>query len=121
MSSFIEKLRKKTQIIGMIHVDALPGTPAYQGNFKKILEKALEEAQIYKNCGIDAIAIENMHDTPYLNREVGPEITAAMGIIGYEVKKNTCLPCGIKILAGANKEALAVALCADLDFIRAFK
>jgi membrane complex biogenesis BtpA family protein len=118
-STFLQKLKEKTQIIGMIHVDALPGTPAYGGDFKKILKKAILEAKIYQDCSIDAIAIENMHDTPYLNTNVGPEITAAMSVIGYEVKKTTGLPCGIQILAGANTEALAAALCADLDFIRA--
>jgi hypothetical protein len=68
----------------------------------------------YKEAGIDALAIENMH-----NRSVGPEITAAMAVVGYEVKNTTGLPCGVQVLAGANKEALAVALAGGLDFIRA--
>jgi len=41
-----------------------------------------------------------------------------MAIIGKEIKK-LGLYCGIQILAGANKEALAVAKAAGLDFIRA--
>lgn len=68
----------------------------------------------------DAIMIENMHDLPYLNRHVGPEITAAMSVICNEVKKAAPLiPCGIQILSGANKEAMAVAKATGLDFIRA--
>ena len=63
--------------------------------------------------------IENMHDTPYLNGGVGPEITAAMTAAAREVKTEAGLPTGIQILAGANREALAVALAAGLDFIRA--
>ena len=106
-------------IIGVVHVYALPGTPNYNGNVRKIIEHAKMEALIYKNNGIDLIAIENMHDVPYLKRAVGPEITAMMSIIGYEVKNFTNLPCGIQILAGANKEALAAANSAGLDFIRA--
>jgi len=106
-------------IIGMIHVEPLPGTPKYKGCINSIIEKAKEEALIYKEAGIDALAIENMHDIPYLNRNVGPEIVAAMAVTGYEVKKATGLPCGIQILAGANKEALAVALASGMDFIRA--
>jgi len=62
--------------------------------------------------------IENMHDIPYLNTHVGPEITAAMTVIGYEVRKISELPCGIQILAAANTEALAVALAAGLQFVR---
>jgi hypothetical protein len=68
---------------------------------------------------VDGIAIENMHDVPYLRGRVGPEIVAAMTLVGRAVKMESGLPCGIQILAGANVEALAVAHAAGLDFIRA--
>ncbi len=106
-------------VIGMIHVSALPGTPKYKGSVKQIIEQAKSEALIYKENGIDAIAIENMHDVPYLKRNVGPEITTLMSVIGYEVKNLTKFPCGIQILAGANQDALAAAHSAGLDFVRA--
>jgi len=106
-------------VIGMIHVDALPGTPNYKGSVKNIIEKAIAEAKGYLSAGIDSIAIENMHDVPYLNKSAGSEITSLMSIIGYEVKNKTSLPVGIQILAGANKQALSAAHSAGLDFIRA--
>jgi membrane complex biogenesis BtpA family protein len=106
-------------VIGVVHVAALPGTPNYNGNVTEIIEKAKNEALIYKKNNIDVIVIENMHDVPYLKRAVGPEITSMMGVIGYEVKSLTNLRCGIQILAGANKEALAAANSSGLDFIRA--
>ena len=106
-------------VIAMIHVEALPGTPKYKGNMKNIICAAVDEAMIYKNSGVDAIMIENMHDVPYLNNNAGPEITAAMAIIAYEVKVKTELSIGIQILAGANKAAVAAAHSAGLDFIRA--
>lgn len=109
----------KKPIIGMIHIDPLPGTPNYKGSVKKIIDKALEESEIYLNAGINSIAIENMHDVPYLNRNVGPEIISLMSIIAYEVKNKINIPVGIQILAGANKEALASAKSAGIDFIRA--
>jgi membrane complex biogenesis BtpA family protein len=105
-------------ITGMIHVDPLPGTPKYAGNFTSIIKKAKEEAAIYRDAGIDMIAIENMHDVPYLKQHAGPEIVSAMSVTGYEVKNASRLPCGIQILAGANKEALSAALAGGLDFIR---
>ena len=105
-------------IIGMIHVNPLPGTPKYSGSVKSILDKAKSEASLYRSCGINALMIENMHDAPYLNRFVGPEITTLMSIILYEIKKNYEMPAGIQILAGANKEALAAAHSAGADFIR---
>ncbi len=110
---------KKCPVIGMLHVAALPGTPAYSGAMPRIIDQAVNEAQLYQAAGIDALMIENIHDTPYLNRNVGPEITAAMSVVGHSVKQATKLPTGIQILAGANREALAAALSAGLDFIRA--
>ena len=106
-------------IIGMIHIKALAGTPGYKANDQKIMEQALAEAAIYQAAGIDALAIENMHDVPYLKRKVGPEITTMMSLIGYEIKRQTQMPCGIQILAGANQQALAAAKTAGMDFIRA--
>jgi len=106
-------------VIAMIHTEALPGTPKYKGDMKKIISTAIGEAEIYKDSGVDSIMIENMHDIPYINNNSGPEIISAMAIIAYEVKAKTDLPVGIQILAAANKEAVAVAHSAGLDFIRA--
>lgn len=86
---------------------------------RELIEAAREEARIYRECGVDGIIIENMHDVPYLKGEVGPEIVAAMTAIGTEVKSECALPVGLQILAGANIEAMAVAHAAGLDFIRA--
>jgi membrane complex biogenesis BtpA family protein len=74
-----------------------------------------------KRTNQDSIMIENMHDVPYLNRMVGPEVVAAMTLVGHEVKRvvGGQMPVGIQVLAGANKAALGVAKAANLQFIRA--
>lgn len=119
MKKFIKIFKADKPIIGMIHVDALPGTPKSQNNIKDITEKAKKEAEIYKKAGIDAVILENMHDIPYLNNKLGPEIVSAMTVVCAEVKKILSnIPCGIQMLAGANKEAVAVAKAAGLDFAR---
>ncbi len=106
-------------VIGVIHVGALPGTPRGVQAVSELVARAGNEAKLYRECGIDGVIIENMHDVPYLRGEVGPEIVAAMTAIATEVKGTCGLPVGVQILAGANIEALAVAHAADLDFIRA--
>jgi len=106
-------------VVGVIHVGALPGTPRASLNVGELVNQARHEAKIYRECGVDGIIIENMHDVPYLKGEVGPEIVAAMSLIGAEVKNECALPVGVQILAGANIEAMAVAHAAGLDFIRA--
>jgi membrane complex biogenesis BtpA family protein len=106
-------------VVGVIHVGALPGTPRGAESVAELVRQAKEEARVYRECGVDGVIIENMHDVPYLKGEVGPEIVAAMTAIGIEVKSECRLPVGIQILAGANIEAMAVAHAANLDFIRA--
>ena len=107
------------RVIGMIHLGALPGTPAAKLALAQIEKQAVREAQLFRDAGVHGLMIENMHDTPYLRGRVGPEIVAAMAIIGRAVKETSQLPCGVQILAGANLQAMAVAHAAGLDFIRA--
>jgi Predicted TIM-barrel enzyme len=106
-------------VIAMIHVGALPGTPASGLTLKTIEVQAMDDARIYREAGVHGLMLENMHDTPYLRGRVGPEIVAAMAIIARAVKDASRLPCGVQILAAANTEAMAVAHAAGLDFIRA--
>jgi uncharacterized protein len=83
-----------------------------------LIQATLAEARIYRDAGFTALAIENMHDRPYLKGGVGPEITAAMTAIARDVKRETGLVLGIQVLAGANREALAVAHASGADFVR---
>ncbi len=106
-------------VIGMIHVAALPGTPAGRLPLAKIIATAVREARIYREAGLDGVAVENMHDVPYLRGGVGPEIVACMTAVALAVKAEFRGATGIQILAAANREALAVALAAGLDWVRA--
>jgi membrane complex biogenesis BtpA family protein len=103
----------------MIHLHALPGTPSSKWTVDEVTELAVREALTYRAGGVDAVMIENMHDTPYQRGRVGPEIVAAMAVIGRAVKIECRLPTGVQVLAAANIEAMAVAHAANLDFIRA--
>ena len=107
---------KKKDLVAMIHLAALPGTPKNTLTPNEIREKALEEGKLYQNAGIKTVMIENMHDVPY-TKTVGPEITATMANVAKSIKE-LGLFCGVQVLAGCNKEALAIAHSAALDFVR---
>ena len=62
--------------------------------------------------------IENMHDRPYMRGTVGPEVVAAMATVGRELRRAVPLPLGVQVLAGANREALAVAHSCGAQFVR---
>jgi membrane complex biogenesis BtpA family protein len=116
---FYDKIKSQKLVIGMVHTAASPGTPKFCGSVQDIIDKAVMEAKIYEEAGLDAIIIENMHDVPYLMRKVGDEVVSTLTVVANRVKNEISLPIGIQVLAGANKQALAIALAAGLDFIRA--
>ncbi|MBI5768886.1 MAG: BtpA/SgcQ family protein [Verrucomicrobia bacterium] len=119
MSAAKRLFAAKKPVIAMIHVGALPGTPASAESLCDLETRAVREARLYRDAGVHGLMLENMHDTPYLRGSVGPEIVAAMTVIARAVREASGLPCGVQVLAAANREALAVALAAGLDFIRA--
>ena len=118
LTTFRDRLGSPRALIGMLHVGALPGTPSAQTPLEAIVEQAIADARIYRDEGFTALAIENMHDRPYLRGAVGPEIVAAMTVVAREVRRDVNLPLGLQILAGANREALAAAHASGADFVR---
>ena len=114
----------RTNVIGMIHLGALPGTPAHHMSVDQLIGAAVAEARTYAQVGIDAVLIENMNDLPYVQPggDLGPEIVSSMAVICRAVRQElaqSTIPVGVQILAGANREALAVALASGCQFIRA--
>lgn len=105
-------------LVGMIHVGAMPGTARGGEPISMIAGRAVEEAWLLAEAGFDALIVENMHDTPYLRREVGPEVVAGMTVVAEAVREAVDIPLGIQILAGANRAALAVAHAVGLQFVR---
>jgi membrane complex biogenesis BtpA family protein len=103
----------------MVHVGALPGTPHHRHPLDKITRDAVAEARILDAAGFDAVMLENMHDRPYVLPPHGPETTAAMTRIALAVRAALPgMPMGVQILAGGEREAMAVAAAAGAQFIR---
>jgi membrane complex biogenesis BtpA family protein len=109
---------RRPAVIGVIHVGALPGTPRAAESLAALERRACEEAAAYRAGGVDALMVENMHDVPYLRGGVGPEIVAGMTRLAQAVRAGVDMPVGVQILAAANREAIAVALAAELEFVR---
>jgi uncharacterized protein len=105
-------------LLGVVHLEALPGTPAGRLGLEAIVEAAVADARVYAAAGFHGIVAENIGDRPFLKRAVGPEVVAAMAAVGREVKRAVPLPLGVQVLAGANREALAVALACGARFVR---
>ena len=105
-------------LVGVVHLQALPGTPANRLDVAGIASIAVDEARAYEEAGFHGVMIENTHDRPYLKNAVGPEITAAMAVVSSAIRNAVKLPLGIQILAGANTSAMAVAHSSGASFVR---
>jgi membrane complex biogenesis BtpA family protein len=98
VSTFQKRLGSPRALIGVIHVGALPGTPSAARSIDQIIEQAVAEAAVY--------------------RDGGPEIVAAMTAVACAIKRDVDLPLGVQVLAGANREAIAIAHASGADFVR---
>ena len=108
----------KRALIGVVHLQALPGTPASTHDIESIASIAVDEARLYETAGFNGVMIENTHDRPYLRTGVGPEITAAMSVVASQVRRAISLPLGVQVLAGANSVSMAVAHASGASFVR---
>jgi membrane complex biogenesis BtpA family protein len=107
-------------MIGMVHLGPLPGTPHAVSSRNELIAKAGQDARTLAAAGFEMLIVENMGDRPYVMGSIGPEIVSAMTAACIEVRQAAPqLPLGVQVLAGANQAALAVALAAGADFIRA--
>lgn len=106
-------------LIGVIHAQALPGTPDNRLGVAEIAEKAAAEARIYAEAGFHGLILENTSDRPYVKGQaVGPEIVAALSVVGAEIRRSAPLPLGVQVLAGANRAAIAIAHACGASFVR---
>lgn len=112
------EVTSRSALIGMVHLGPLPGSPGWQGGLPELLDAAERDAERLLEAGFDALIVENMGDVPYLKGRVEPETVAAMTRAVDRVVKLGA-PVGVQILAGANREALGVALAAGARFVRA--
>ena len=81
-------------VIGMVHCLPLPTTAGFDGDYQKILDRAVQDAVTLEKAGVDAVIVENMGDTPFsalLNKAQLAALTAAT----LAVKNAVNIPVGV--------------------------
>src|SRR5688572_15289602 len=101
----MRKLPKKF-LAAMIAVPALPGSPRYAGDDRKILNSALADLRAYQEAGVDALVLENSHDLPYIKPPLPKQAVALMQRVAREIRRRFSGPIGIQMLEAANEIAL---------------
>lgn len=119
MSSIVSDLFPRVKpVVAVIHAGPSPGVP---GNWsvQAAVDRAVAEARLLVELGVDGLLIENAHDAPALDdEETGPEVVAYMTHIAISVRRNASrLPVGIRVLH-ADRAALAIAHGAGCQFVR---
>jgi membrane complex biogenesis BtpA family protein len=108
-------------IIGVIHLQPLPGAPRYAGQpVKEIYAAAVADARTLADGGIDGIILENASDLPFPRPErIGPETVAALTAACLAVGAAVETPIGITCVANGVIPALAIAKAVGARWVRA--
>jgi hypothetical protein len=105
-------------IIGVVHLQPLPGSPRWGGNLKSVIDHALVDARAYQRGGVDAVIVENFGDAPFTKASVEPETIAAMSAAGTAVRAAINVPLGFNVLRNDARAALALCAACGGSFMR---
>lgn len=105
-------------VIGMVHLEPLPGSPRWAGSMDEISRAALADAQALADGGVDALLVENFGDVPFSPGRVDAACVAAMAAVSIQIRRAVSLPLGINVLRTDAQSALAVAAAVGAQFIR---
>mgnify|MGYP001008441123 CR=1 FL=1 len=106
-------------IIGMVHLLPLPGSPKFDGDVEKVIQRALEDAKLLKGGGIDGIIVENAGDSPFLiGEDFDSAAIALMSVITKKIVEMTDLVIGVNCSSNAAVASFAVAKASGAKFIR---
>jgi len=110
--------KNKKLLIGVIHLQPLPGSPRWRGDLEKVIDSAVRDAYAYARGGADAVFIENFGDVPFTKGRVGPETVAAMAAAGRAVRAAIKLPLGFNVLRNDACAALGLCTACGGSFVR---
>lgn len=102
----------------MLHVPALPGSPANSQDFPALRDRVLQDAGALAGGGVDGLILENLGDAPFYPGRVPPHTVAFLAVLGHEVRTRFPLPLGINVLRNDAASALAVSVAVGAQFLR---
>jgi len=105
-------------LIGVVHLPALPGSPAGLLSMEEIIERAVTDGRALKEAGFDAIMVENFGDAPFRKDSLPSASTAALAVAADHLCRAVALPIGINALRNDARAALGVAAVVGATFIR---
>jgi len=117
-SWIVELFGVEKPIIGMCHMQAMPGDPKY--DVAKGLEWVLEQARVdmlaLQEGGIDAIMFSNEFSLPYLTKVESATVASMAALIG-ELKREINVPYGVNVLWDPSA-SIDLAMATGAGFVR---
>jgi membrane complex biogenesis BtpA family protein len=112
-------LSKPWQLVGVVHLPALPGSPRAASPIGEIAAGAARDARALAAAGFDRVMIENFGDAPFFAASVPPVTVSAMTVCALAVRQ-ACpdLPLGVNVLRNDADAALAIAAVVGATCIR---
>lgn len=106
-------------IIGMVHLEPLPGGPLAETPLPRVISQAVEDVRALAEGGVDAVLVQNRGDRAFVAEGAPPDVIAAIGAVVYEVVRAVDLPVGVHVLRNDTIASIAVAHVAGAHFVRA--
>lgn len=102
----------------MIHLPALPGSPAWDGtSFADTIRAAVADAETLQEAGFDAVLVQNSLDRP--TRERVDQLTVAQLTAVTTLVRSACdLSVGVNVVKNDGPAAVAIAGASGADFVR---
>ena len=105
-------------IVGMVHLDALPGAPDSDGDRAAIREAMVRDARRLVDGGVDAVMVENFGDAPFYADSVPTHTVAEMAALVADLQDVIDVPIGVNVLRNDAEAAVSVAAATGAAFVR---
>jgi len=105
-------------LIGVVHLEPLPGSPRSAGTMGRVLERAQADAAALVAGGCDALIVENFGDVPFHRGAVPAETVAAMTRAVSVVRDVSSVPVGVNVLRNDARAALGICAATGAQFLR---
>lgn len=108
----------KKAVIGLVHLQPMPGDPKYdeEGGMEKVIRMGLEDVEALQDGGVDGLLFTNEFSLPYLG-EMDPATFAAMAYVLGALKPYVKVPFGLDYISD-NYASVALAKASGAVFTR---